>query len=213
MEDASDVSEFGAPEYLPKTKVYVDLLQPESMSRAQLLEVFSRRGFSSMVSSEDAFHRLVDLYYDHVMPMPQSAEQSVNASSPPEHLNGERRKSMLSSGIKETKQSSLPHMKKFPETRLEDLVITSDPRRFTPGYSISETDRAERVLTVRKPQGLNSDTQNTRMRETDSVPRSNKRIDSHSMSVRSNQIPRTTPDSEPIPKKRVKLKRDFTNLV
>lgn len=155
----------------------------------------------------------MDLYYDHVMPMPQSTEKSVNASSPPEQLNGERRRNMVSSGVKETNQSFSPHMKKFPETRLEDLVITSDPGRFTPGYSIPETDRAERVLTVRKPRGLNSDVPNTRMCDTDSVTRSNKRIDTQCISARSNQIPRTTPDSEPIPKKRVKLKRDFTNLV
>ncbi|THD20626.1 hypothetical protein D915_008591 [Fasciola hepatica] len=208
-----DLTDFAAPEYLPESKTYVDLLQPEGMSRAQILELFSRRGFASKVSPDDAFHLLVDLYYDHIMPMPQCSERSSNASSLSGNLqNGESKGDTSFSKLNLTKRSVLPSTKRLPETRLEDLVITSDPKRITPGYSTPEANRAERVLTVRKPKGPDSRALSI-AQKTYSVAETNEQTNSHCHPLEADQTSRITFRSELIPKKRVKLKRDFTSLV
>ncbi|VDP49697.1 unnamed protein product [Echinostoma caproni] len=160
------------------------------MSRVQLLELLSRRGFDALASTDDPFHKLVDLYYHHIMPIPQHEETSEKSSSSRE-LNG----------------TTTP-----PETRLEDLVITSDPRRFTPGYSTSEANHTERVLTVRKPKGLTNGNPN-HIQSSCSSTTEKEMSGTKCRADTQYQSSADTADSESVSKKRVQLKRDFTNLV
>ncbi|CAI2733260.1 unnamed protein product [Schistosoma spindalis] len=55
-------------EYLPRCGVTVDLYYPEQMSKDQLLEIFERRGFKSLVSNVNTLEQIVNLYYDHLIP-------------------------------------------------------------------------------------------------------------------------------------------------
>ncbi|CAH8604062.1 unnamed protein product [Heterobilharzia americana] len=55
-------------EYLPKCGTSVNLYCPEEMSISQLVEIFERRGFQSLISDKDTLEHLVNLYYDYIIP-------------------------------------------------------------------------------------------------------------------------------------------------
>ncbi|TGZ64768.1 hypothetical protein CRM22_006210 [Opisthorchis felineus] len=190
-------------EYLPQNSVHVDLLQPELMTPSDLLALFQRRGLGCLVSKSDPFHRLVDLYYDHLMPMPMRPASpdltivpSVQPIKPP-------------APEPQTVTPKLTMKRKAEEVQLDSLVIKHNPNWTTPGETV-RTD--ERVLSVKKPKSFDTLGQNHVNHSRNSIitqacPTATTTATNGSNCTRVNSSPGT--DSC---KKRVKLKRDFTGL-
>ncbi|GAA37272.1 hypothetical protein CSKR_109716 [Clonorchis sinensis] len=187
-------------EYLPQNSVHVDLLQPELMTPSDLLALFERRGLGCLVSKSDPFHRLVDLYYDHLMPMPmRPASPDLTTVPSVQHI-----KPVALEPHTVTPKSTMK--RKAEEVQLDSLVIKHNPNWTTPGETVRSD---ERVLSVKKPKsfdtvGLNHVNHSVTAQ---TCPTATKTATNGSNCIRVNSSPGT--DSC---KKRVKLKRDFTGL-
>ncbi|CAH8647325.1 unnamed protein product [Schistosoma rodhaini] len=131
-------------EYLPKCGVTVDLYCPEQMSIDQLLEIFERRGFKSLVSNANTLEHIVNLYYDHLIPR-SNREESVSELTECTSVNASNDSN--SNLPKEKVNSSRKRM-----DDLDNLVITYDVKRFTPcSTKTSHVSSEEHNLTVIHP--------------------------------------------------------------
>ncbi|CAH8550075.1 unnamed protein product [Schistosoma turkestanicum] len=149
-------------EYLPKCGVVVDLYSPEEMSIDQLLEIFERRGFKSLVSNVNTLEQIVNLYYDHLMPKYNRDEWITNDElTAPTSVdtfsndNNTTNNTIVSSNDLPNKKSdsNQPNERKRTANDLDNLVITYDVKRFTPSCSIktSNSPSNEHNLTVIYP--------------------------------------------------------------
>ncbi|KAF7255114.1 hypothetical protein EG68_09446 [Paragonimus skrjabini miyazakii] len=192
-------------ENLKTNAIRVNLMQPETMSTSELLELFQVRGMGRLVSKSDSVYRLVELYYDHLMPMKSRA-----ASPTPVNLtnNPDESKVDVNTRSPAASHKDSQAIKRKPEVRLEDIIITTDPKWTTPGCGPSPTE--ERVLSVKQP--------NTLIKIGEKPPHSkcdsnehfylDRKGDGKHLFQTSNQQ-----DSVTFGRKRTKLKRDFTALV
>ncbi|CAL8068493.1 unnamed protein product [Calicophoron daubneyi] len=228
MSDNDDESRGTLMEFLPRCKCTVDLLHPESLTIFQLKELFERRGLGFLISKDEPFHRVVDLYYDHLMPIPvRCASPTLGASAPKPSTTEKVRLSTTSC------TSPIRTVKRKADVRLEDIVITSDPNRLTPGVCEPSSVYTEHTLSVKLPS-------KSRKLVSEGLPDSPNVNDHHSNRIVSNQPNQASenhsqanPDSQafipnklstdsisvrractPVPssKKRVKLRRDFATL-
>ncbi|KAF8565294.1 hypothetical protein P879_10349 [Paragonimus westermani] len=192
-------------ENLKTNAVRVNLMQPEKMSASELLELFHVRGMGRLVSKSDSIYRLVELYYDHLMPMKCRAASPVPANptnSPDESKVNVHTQSPAAShkNIQATKRKS--------EVRLEDIIITTDPKWTTPGCGPPPTE--ERVLSVKQPNAVIKIGEKPLNSKCDSNEHfcSDGKVDGKHLFQTSNQQNSVTHG-----RKRIKLKRDFTALV
>ncbi|KAK4467846.1 hypothetical protein MN116_008767 [Schistosoma mekongi] len=133
-------------EYLPKCGVTVDLYCPEEMSVGQLLEIFERRGFKSLISHVQTLDHIVNLYYDHLMPKSIREEWTSQLSKStfcntitPTNTNSSS--SSSSSGNSGSRNNHVSNeninQRKRNIDNLDNLVITYDVKRFTPSSKVS----------------------------------------------------------------------------
>ncbi|TNN12489.1 hypothetical protein EWB00_003692, partial [Schistosoma japonicum] len=129
-------------EYLPKCGVTVDLYCPEEMSIDQLLEIFERRGFKSLISHVQTLDHIVNFYYDHLMPKSIREEwtsqlsqstccittTTTTISCSSSSYSGSRNNHLSNENINQRKRNI---------DNLDNLVITYDVKRFTPSLDAS----------------------------------------------------------------------------
>ncbi|RTG85375.1 uncharacterized protein DC041_0008131 [Schistosoma bovis] len=147
-------------EYLPRCGVTVDLYYPEQMSIDQLLEIFERRGFKSLVSNVNTLEHIVNLYYDHLMPKCHRNEwidefiesttihPSIDDDDVDDDDDGDGddddddNKSNLSKE-KMNLNDKITKPKRNIDHHLDHLIITYDKKRFTPPCSIQTLSSKE----------------------------------------------------------------------
>ncbi|CAH8623641.1 unnamed protein product [Schistosoma bovis] len=147
-------------EYLPRCGVTVDLYYPEQMSIDQLLEIFERRGFKSLVSNVNTLEHIVNLYYDHLMPKCHRNEwidefiesttihPSIDDDDVDDDDDGDGddddddNKSNLSKE-KMNLNDKITKPKRNIDHHLDHLIITYDEKRFTPPCSIQTLSSKE----------------------------------------------------------------------
>ncbi|VDP38112.1 unnamed protein product [Schistosoma margrebowiei] len=129
-------------EYLPRCGVTVDLYYPEQMSIDQLLEIFERRGFKSLVSNVNTLEHIVNLYYDHLMPKYHRKELTDNLVESTTILpsvdnnvdddDGDDNDNRNLSKEKVNLNDKITKSKRNIDHHLDHLIITYDEKRFTP---------------------------------------------------------------------------------
>ncbi|VDD84116.1 unnamed protein product [Mesocestoides corti] len=154
--DEADKIPNGFFEFIPEDGSTVDLTQPGLLSRRQLVSIFRRRGFASLLKTAPDTPSLVAAYFAHILPLParNSAEEKSSQEAPPASTVSEPSPTRvvtrrLENGPTRRRPPPLP-----PSKDLDSIVIISNPNWPTSGQNaaVDEATRKRTASTDPQPQ-------------------------------------------------------------